>query len=71
MDGTEGDAGSDGSSAFSFSIYDIDFGKRETERSSFATEGQELELDDATFELDYQFRLPLSILGTPLDLETD
>jgi len=83
MDGTEGDTESDGLSAFSFTIYDIDFGEREIERplsptpssafsrSSFATQGQELELDDATFELDYQFRLPLSIPGTPLDLETD
>jgi len=82
MDDTEGDAESDGLSAFSFSIYDIDFGEREIERplsptpsgafsrSSFATQGQELELDDATFELDYQFRLPPSIPGTPLDLET-
>ena len=83
MDDTEGDAESDGLSAFSFSIYDIDFGEREIERplsptpsgafsrSSFATQGQGLELDDATFELDYRFRLPPSIPGTPLNLETD
>jgi len=78
MDGTEGDAESDGLSAFSFSIYDIDFGEREIERplsptpssafsrSSFATQGQGLELDDATFELDYRFGLPPSIAGTRL-----
>jgi len=71
MDGTEGDAESDGPSAFSFSIYDIDFGERDIERSSFATEGQELELDHAAFELDYQFRFAAIHLGTPLDLETD
>ena len=32
MDDTVGDAESDGSSAFSFTIYDIDFGEREIER---------------------------------------
>jgi len=83
MDGTEGDAESDGLSAFSFSINDIDFGEREIERPlsptpsgafsrySFATQGQGLELDDATFELDYRFRLPPPIPGTPPNLETD
>jgi hypothetical protein len=41
---------------------------RAASRSLF---GQELELDDATFELDYQLRLPLSLPGMPLELETD
>ena len=58
-------------------MYHINFGEREFERllwaasRSFKLFGQELELDDATFELDYQLRLPLSLPGTPLELETD
>lgn len=56
-------------------MYHINFGEREFERLLWAASrslfGQELELDDATFELDYQLRLPLSLPGTPLELETD
>lgn len=83
LDGEEGDAESDGSSAFSFTMYEIDFGERvpghsglpESPGSVYSQPSlerqQELPLEDIKFELDYQLMLPLSIPGTPIDLEAD
>ena len=89
----EGDTASDSSSAFSLSMYEIDFAERQdvvspytsdlpsstcpqspcsiSSKYSIDSEGVEVGLDDACFELDVQLRLPLSIPTTPLDLEAD
>jgi len=72
MDGSEeGDAESDGSSDFSFSMYEIDLGERRRVAASPASVYSQPSLDEVKFELDYQLMLPLSIPGTPIDLEAD
>ncbi|KAF9527637.1 hypothetical protein CPB83DRAFT_855763 [Crepidotus variabilis] len=98
MDDDE-DAESEVSSAFSFSMYEVDFGERPApaavptnerlcaipespasesvySQPSFLVEEEQDEEEEAFpedihFELDYQLKLPLSIPGTPIDLETE
>ncbi|KAJ3493427.1 hypothetical protein NLJ89_g11023 [Agrocybe chaxingu] len=76
----EDEVSNDSSSAFSFTMYEIDLGERELGRDSpasaysqpsFEEQGQEVSMDNVKFELDYPSMLPLSLPGTPLDLEAD
>jgi len=72
MDSEDGNAESDGSSDFSFTMYEIDFGERvPAVVASSASVYSQPSLDDVKFELDYRLMLPISIPGPPIDLEAD
>ncbi|TFK39307.1 hypothetical protein BDQ12DRAFT_735071 [Crucibulum laeve] len=66
----------DDESAFSFSMYaDPESPTSAYSQQSFSSGGQEIEfpVDDLKFEMDmdYQLMLPLSLPGSPIDLEAD
>ncbi|PPQ67327.1 hypothetical protein CVT26_007248 [Gymnopilus dilepis] len=72
------DDADDDSSAFSFSMYEIDLDHclEEDGRDSPASAYSQPSFDDfsgqeVTFDLDYTLQLPLSLPTTPLDLEAD
>ncbi|KAF8156629.1 hypothetical protein B0H34DRAFT_469016 [Crassisporium funariophilum] len=60
------------SSTFSFSIYEVDLGDGpESPGSAYSQPSFEDPVDGVTFDLDYSMMLPLSLPGTPIDLEAD
>ncbi|PPQ72998.1 hypothetical protein CVT24_001432 [Panaeolus cyanescens] len=66
------------SSAFSFSMYEIDFGDNDCEDtrsvSAYSQPSQvedDFPVDDIRFDIDMPLMLPLSLPNTPLDLEHD
>ena len=73
MDSEDGSVGSDTSSAFSFTMYEVNFEDSQQAQPSPVSAYSQPSFDEQNFpvELDYQLMLPLSLPNTPIDLEAD